>query len=324
MRSRHFRLTAGLFAVGILVCAGFAFGGEPRTASAPVKAAWSAIPLRDVAGQLARLSGMPVIIDRRVDPTTPISFEADGESADAVIAGVAAEAGAESARLRSLVRIGPGSHLDRCVAGEKARIREIARLPAPDRKLLDAAAAWAWPAGSRPRDLVEAAAVESGVTIDGLDGIPHDHFQAFEGASMPLADRLDMVLAHFDLRVAWARDPGGKKPHGRIVPLPDATEPRAAGDTPSRSALPSRGRQVYTLQLAAPLDEALAAVTKQLGLSLAIDSASLEAQGISPREIVRVNVRSATRDELVAALVTPLSLSWRIEQDTLQVWADAP
>lgn len=267
---------------------------------------------------------MPVIIDRRVDPATPISFEADGEPADAVIAAVAAEAGAESARLRSFVRIGPGSHLDRCVAGEQARIREIARLPASDRTRLDAEAAWSWPAGSRPRDLVEAAAVESGVTIDGLDGIPHDHFPSFDGASTPLADRLDMVLAHFDLRVAWARASGGTGPHGRIMPLPDATKPRADGNTPPRPAPPSRGRQVYTLHLAAPLDEALAAVTKQLGLSIAIDSASLEARGISPREIVRVNVRSATRDELVAALVTPLSLSWRIEQGTLRVWADAP
>jgi hypothetical protein len=70
------------------------------------------------------------------------------------------------------------------------------------------------------------------------------------------------------------------------------------------------------------LEEALAAVTRQLGLTLALDAASLSARGIAPREIARADVRSASRKELLDAILVPLGLSWRIEDGTLRVWAE--
>lgn len=324
MQSSHISLGACPLVAIIVAWAGPVAAVDPPAASVPVTAAWTASPLREVAGQLARLAGMPVVLDRRVDPTTPITLQASGEPVDAVAASIATEAGAEAAALRSLVRIGSAPHLARCVAGEQARSRDLTRLTAAQRRLLEAPVAWAWPAGSRPRDLVADAAADQGISLDGLDQVPHDHFPAGDLAPLPLADRIDLVLAHFDLRASWARGTGSGPPRGRIVPLPDAKEVQLPVAKPPRPVAPAVGRQVYTLQLAAPLDEALAAITKQLGLSLSLDTASLEARGISPREIVRANVRSASRDELLDAIVKPLALSWQVERDTLRVWADAP
>ncbi|NBX30946.1 hypothetical protein EBR04_10985, partial [bacterium] len=60
----------------------------------------------------------------------------------------------------------------------------------------------------------------------------------------------------------------------------------------------------------------------QLGLTGRIDRESLAARGILPGEIVRIEVRDVTRDELFDAVVAPLGLRWRIDGDQLTI--DAP
>lgn len=297
--------------------------------SPPVHATWTALPVREVADHLSRLAGKPVVLDRRIDPTTPLTLLFAGDSCDDVLATVAARVGGQAIDLESMVRIVPPATAGRCLSAEQARRREISRLPAPQRIPLTTKAAWEWPPGSTPYDLVAAAAAEAGLAIDGLDRIPHDHFAAADFPTLALADRLDLILAHFDLRVAWSRNPTGSRPQGRIVPLPDAAPSAVATDIPPapppRRRSPPRQtgeRQAYTLRLEAPLEEALAAVTRQLGLRLALDVASLSARGIAPREIARADVRSASRDELLDEILVPLGLSWRIDDGTLRVWAE--
>ena len=110
-----------------------------------------------------------------------------------------------------------------------------------------------------------------------------------------------------------------------VKPLPlDAGVPEAVADAGPRRPPPAtrpRGREVFTLRLEAPLDEALAAIGGRLGLTVRLDEPSLTARGISSREIVRANVRDVSRDELLDAIVKPLGLSWRIDDDTLVVTA---
>ena len=76
-------------------------------------------------------------------------------------------------------------------------------------------------------------------------------------------------------------------------------------------------------------DQAVPAVAKSLGLASSLNEASLAARGIAPGEIVRVDARDLSRDELLDAIVAPLDLEWRIENETLRVFAapaarDAP
>lgn len=306
-----------------------ALGFMPAAAaveSPPVHATWTALPIREVTGQLSHLAGRPVVLDRRIDPTTPLTLVITGESCDDVLATVAARVGGQAIHLESVIRIVPPALAGRCLAGEQARRREISRLTSPQRDSLATKATWQWPPGSTPHDLIASAAAEAGLAIEGLDRIPHDHFPAADIPPLTLADRLDLILAHFDLRVAWSRSPIGPRPQGRIVPLPDAAAAAVATDAPpARRNSPPRqvgGRQVYTLRLEAPLEEALNAVTRQFGLRLSLDTASLSARGIAPREIARAEVRSASRDELLDAILVPLGLSWRIDDGTLRVWAE--
>lgn len=302
----------------------------------PVLATWTRLPLLDWIARVADLAGCPIVLDRRIDPTQPITLTARGESVRDLLEKVAADAGAAVEELGTTVRIVPAAVAGQASRAERDREARLGGLPASSRSKALARQPWRWSTAARPRDLVAAALAEAGLAIAGLETIPHDHFPAAALPALPLADRLDLVLAHFDRRILWKPGPDGIA--GRIVAIDEQISPaadRLAAARPGRHRGPrGEGRpprrpppapqDSFTLRLEAPLDQALTAITRHLGLRLAIDTASLTARGIAPAEIVRVRVKDATRADLFDAVVHPLGLEWTLEADTLRVFATEP
>ena len=290
-------------------------------------ALWTALPLREWSLRAASLAGRPVIVDRRLDPDTLVTRDCRDEPLDAILAAVAATAGGAVEPLRSWIRIAPAAAAGRAASGERERAAEIAALPAAARIPLAARSPWSWADGARPRDLVAGALAEAGLVVTGIDKVPHDHLPAAELPPLALAERIDLVLSHYDLRVSWSADGDGPVA-GSVVPLAAASPP---GEGPDRkppkggqAAQPPRSRTIerYTLRLEAPLDDALRTLAPRLGLEPALDLDSLAARGILPGEIVRATVTDATRDQLLDAIVAPLGLRWRVLDGRLLV--DAP
>lgn len=323
---------ARLLAAALLAVVG---SGHAADRAAPagetVTALWTALPLRDWASRSSTLAGRPVIVDRRLDPDATVTRDCRAEPLDTMLAAVATSVGGSVEPLRSWIRIAPAAAAGRAARGEQDRAAEIAALPAAARAPLAARRAWSWAEGARPRDLVTAAAVEAGLTVTGLPAVPHDHLPAAALPPLSLAERLDLVLAHYDLRVAWSVG-DGTTAAGAVVPLA-AAAPRPAGVAdhapPQPAGRPPRGPQRrttdrYTLTLDAPLDEALRALAPRLGLEVELDRASLAARGILPGEIVRAAVTDATREQLLDAIVSPLGLRWRIDGGRLLVDAPPP
>ncbi len=310
---------------------------------AAVQASWTQVPLGDWAERASRIAGLPVIIDRRLDPAFPITLDCRGEPLHDVLDRVAAMVGGQAEVLASSVRIGPLSVAGLASAAEQARDAELASLPPALRRTAHQRAAWTWPTAARPRDLLATTAREAGLELDGLDAIPHDHLPAATLPMLSLAERLDLVLAHYDRRIAWttrgaevvpldagmtARDnalrpaaasqsePGPKPEHEAQATAQPQRKP-----TPRRGTNPTTTRETFSLRLAAPLDQALAAVATRLSLDLTIDAPSLAASGIAPGEIARVDVREVSRAELLDAIVAPFGLAWSIDAGTLRVFA---
>jgi hypothetical protein len=295
----------------------------------PVSAVWTGLPLRAWAERASAAAGRPVIVDRRLDPDTTVTRTCREEPLGDLLAAVAGATGTAVEPLESWIRLAPVSCAGRAAAGERRRVAEIAALPAAARKPLAARHAWTWADGARPRDLVAGAATAAKIDVAGLELIPHDHLPGADLGPLALCERLDLVLAHYDLRVAWTLSRAAT-PVGRIVPLEaavanvapaadDRIAPRRPPATP-RPAVATR----FTLRLEAPLDEALQQLAPQLGLEPALDRASLAARGIQPGEIVRAAVADASRDQLLDAIVGPLGLRWRIEGRRLVVDAPPP
>jgi len=289
---------------------------------AAVHASWTSLPLAEWTTRATALAGRPVILDRRIDPTRPVTLTARGETLREVLDRVAADAGAAVEELESTIRIVPKHVAGQAARAEAERRLQVAKLPAARQRVLAAAGGWRWPAATRPRDLVADLAATAGLAIEGVDAIPHDHFPAADLPPLALAERLDLVLAHFDRRIAWN---GGA---ARIVPIDAGISPAAlaAADRPApRPSGPARRtvavRDEFTLRLEAPLDQALAAIARQLDLDVDLDVASLAARGIAPGEIVRADVTKASRETLFDAILQPVGLAWRIEGRTLRVFA---
>jgi len=323
-RLRHaVPLRAAVILLGLV-----AAGPAPRAAGVidtPVRASWTRLPLREWADRAAAIAGMPVIVDRRLDHTTPITLDADGEPLAAVLDRVAALAGARVEMLEATIRMVPPEAAGRAAAGEAARQAEFRALPDAERRSLSARQAFTWPAAAEPRQLVERLAAEHGIRLVGLEQIPHDHLPPGNVAPLTVAERIDLLLAHFDLRASW--HPGG----GRVIPAVDRSRPVAIaagrprpGERPQpRDARgqPTIAEERHTLRLEAPLDQAVAAIAHRFSLRPEIDATSLAARGIAPAEIVRVRVADVTRDDLLDAVVAPLGLSWAIDDGVLRVFA---
>ncbi len=314
-----------------LVVAAVLLGVPPALAAdldRPVTAAWTGIGLRDWAARASELAGMPVLVDPHIDPDTSITLDCRDEPLRELLGRAAAAAGGALACLRSTVRIAPPATAAELERAEAAREAALPALPPRQRAALAARQPWNWPAGARPRDLVKDAAAAAGITLEGLADVPHDHLPAAALPPLSLAERLDLVLAGYGLRVAWS--PG----KGQVVPLavglPDGISradsanlrtppPRHGGKKPPRGA--AAAQATFSLEVAAPLEQVLATIAGRLGLELALDHASLRRRGIAAGEIVRARVKDATRDQLLDALLEPLGLSWAIDEGRLRVFA---
>lgn len=285
----------------------------------PVHARWTGLPLADWAERVSQFAGRPVVLDRHIDPERLVTLECDGDALETVLARVARDAGAAVEVLASSIRIVPSAALGRAAAAERARIREVAAAAAELRRKILTREPWHWTAGATPRALIDDAAQAAGIEIADRDRVPHDHLRAASLPALTLGERLDLVLAHYDLRVAWGTRP-------RIVAVEAADAIAVATDSrPRGSTSPRRPRgagvDVFTLRLEAPLDEALAAIATRLGLDLDLDRDSLAARGMQPGEIVRARVTDASREALLDAIVGPLGLRWTITDKRLRVFA---
>ena len=312
---------------------------------APITATWSGIGVREWASRISDTAGRAVLVDRRLDPDTAIRLECHEEPLLDVLERGAAIAGGEVTPLASSIWIVPRGMAAMPLRAEAARVARVASLPPHPRSARIPRMPGQWPAGARPRDLVAAAATKAGITLEGVAVVPHDHLPAMSLPEMSLAEGLDLLLCQFDLRVDWqaaqavAGSSVSRMPTGRIIAIDAGLSPPTenAADTvaPAKPAAakpssrrsqnrpkPVAERHTFSLQVAAPLEELLAAIAKRLGLKLELDRESLTRSGIAPGEIVRVTVKDVSRDELLAAILGPLALQWTINDDTLRVFAD--
>ena len=307
----------------------------PDDRPATVTATWRGVPARSVCRRLTDLTGRPVILDRRLDPDTPITIAAEDTPLVDLLGELAAALGGRCAILPASIRIVPG-HAAARVAADTERTRTLASLPPALRRLAARRAPWAWGDGARPRDLLAEIALRASIDLAGLDDLPHDHLAAADLPALPLAERLDLLLAQFDRRIDWR---GAQNDADRvgltIVPLPSppgddgalvvapAGLPLNTAVKPPRPAVaprpPAPGMATWTLEVAAPLDQLLATVAIRLDLELALDREGLRAKGIAPAEIVRLSVKEVDRATLLDRIVEPLNLEWTIDGHTLRV-----
>lgn len=322
-------LLLGAVAAVLTTATGRAAAPVPEPLAAPVTATWTGLPLRQATDRLAEIGSLAVVLDRRIDPDTLVSIDVAGEPLAAVLDRLAVAAGGVMVPYAGHVRIVPRTRAAALAAADPLRADELRGLSRRVRTTVLATGTSSWPDGAVPRDLVAALATHAGIVIAGLDDIPHDHFPVTRLPSLPLADRVDLLLAHFDQRVEW-KPRAMRASDAAVFPIvPIADVDAAAADTaaarpqpsPLKTAQTHAAQATYTLTVAAPLEELLATLARRFAVRLELDRDALAGRGVAPAEIVRLELKDATRDQLLDAILAPRGLAWRIDGEVLSVSA---
>ncbi len=314
LRSRALVSTLLLLVAGV---------STPTASGQGIVATWRGLAVGELTAALSPLIGRPLVLDARVDPTTPITLVADGLTPEQLLNDLAEQTGAEVVVLRESVRLGPAGRRASLQAAEEQRTEELRSAPGDLRRSLAKREPPTWTAAATPRDLLKETAIAAGTTITGLEQVPHDHLRQTILPEITTAAALDLLLASYDLRSAIT--PEGLK----VVPLDPQAQPRKPPQLPAlasaqRDRMPENASTRFTLEAAAPLDQLLTAIAMQTGLTLQLDTAAFKDAGIDPATIVRVAVKDASLPKLLDAVTTPLGIQWTVTGKVLGVTASSP
>lgn len=181
--------------------------------------AWSGQELREALATLSRSPGIRVamMLDRRVDPQRRLNLAMGNVPFEEALSRIAKAADVALCQVGSVIYFGPPAITHRLRTVAELRKQDIRELPPSEARRFAALKPLAWDDFAEPRELLKAIAAEAGTTIENLDAVPHDLWGAVELPSMPVADRLSIVAAAYDL--TFEIQPGGQTL--RLVPIPE-------------------------------------------------------------------------------------------------------
>jgi hypothetical protein len=91
-----------------------------------------------------------------------------------------------------------------------------------------------------------------------------------------------------------------------------------AGHTAHRISV-AEGRKVYTLRVELPVGQLVNALGKQMGMEIQLDRPAIAAAGISLEKTVQVDVKDASSDELLQAVLKPAGLKYVQHDNTIEI-----
>lgn len=165
----------------------------------PISLEWSAAPLKNAIGDLARTNHVFLFLDRRVDPDKLITLSVKNRPLGQVCDDLAAKAGVGFCRLEALGYFGPSSTCSVLPTVLAMRDDDVARLPAAARAAWSRKTGWGWSDFATPRELAEELAQSAHAKIEAPLALPHDLWAAIELPPLSVTDRLTLVGAGFDL-----------------------------------------------------------------------------------------------------------------------------
>ncbi len=190
---------------------------------------WSNISLRQALAELSVAKRVAIVLDRRIDPGQRIEYSIDNVPLEEGLQGLAARLQIGVTLYGPIVYFGPASTTDYLRTIAALRTEEAKQLPIQARMPWLREKAWKWDDLAKPRELLQAAAKDAGVQIEGLEKVPADLWYRADLPPLTLPLRLTLVLAQFDLTYEPAADGASI----RLVAVPEkpTIEQRYAANT---------------------------------------------------------------------------------------------
>ena len=324
----------------------------------PTGISWVGMPLRRGLVRLASNQQVFIFLDRRINPDRRMNLSVREASLEKCLHEIAGYLDAECCYLNSIVYMGPVETAKKLPTLAAVMRQELEALSPPIHRRLLYRRPWQWDALTTPRDLLHRLSRELRIPIEGIEKIPHDLWPGVELPPMTGVDRLLLITAGFD-KTFQLIDKGSKiqivrmpsrvsltklyrlPSHSNLViqrlrdRFPDARfdvdghrlvvdgswtvhchvrETLFGMGRPLPTQL-ERDRTVYDLKVVATVHDLLKTASQERALELIIDTTAAQ----KVRERVDVEVRRATFNELLRAILDPVKLNFRIDMGKLFV-----
>ncbi len=196
----------------------FATGDDfARRLKAQVQISWSQAPLRPTLERLAQTQGVAVFMDRRLDPQRLLELQLPLAPLSEALQQIAKNQDAAVSWLDPVVYLGPSPTTAKLATLLELNRQQLQQVSGPDRLRWETPAPTAWEFLSQPRQLVAQMAQQRGVTLEGVEQIPHDLWAAQQLPPLDLLQQLTIVLAGFDLCVTLDANGQGASPRFPIA-----------------------------------------------------------------------------------------------------------
>lgn len=187
----------------------------------PLVAAWERTELQTILHGLSQQERVPLIFDRRIDPSRIIEYSATGIPLETVYLRIAELSGAELRRTQHSLYFGPPAAAQRWRTLLTLRSNDwktwVDLAPASMRSARQAVTAVTWPELIEPRAFITDWLTQRDLELTNPDLIPHDLWRAGEWAPMPPAHVLTSWLIQFDL--TFTLEPSTSRV--TLIPIPE-------------------------------------------------------------------------------------------------------
>lgn len=329
-----------------------------KALESPIGLKWAENPIRDALRNLSANQRVAIWLDRRIDPSAKLQFELEDLPLGITLDQLCEKYKIGRSVVGPVIYFGPPATAEKLATLAAVKRQQVGRQSASERARWSRAVAWSVPMLGEPRELIRQLAQEAGATIQNPEAIPHDVWPAIPLPPLTLADRMTLVLAGFDLTFeqsadgatirivsmpasieyeqsyAWrgqnqslAAQLTKKFPEMKIVAVEDKVivtgkyetheliDRMMSGET-VRTAKVVPGGKRYSLRIDNQSAGAVVkTVAKELGKELVYDPALVE----KLRTNISFNVKDVKLEELLAAALTPLELTFEITEASLVI-----
>ncbi|MBA4017985.1 MAG: hypothetical protein C0483_12495 [Pirellula sp.] len=200
-------MSAGLLCCVIAPTTGFAEPPVPaataqdlqRRLAEPVSVGWSGSSLRDALLTRARLSGIAMLVDRRIDPGLTVELALAEQPTFVLLEKVAAAHQLGISFFGPVVVVGPPTAMADLRTVATLRQQETQTFPIELRNALARKSPLAWSDLAEPRAMLLQAAAEARLSVANAELLPHDLWPANALPPLTLLERLTLLTAPFDL-----------------------------------------------------------------------------------------------------------------------------
>ena len=180
-------------------------------------------PLRQVMVTLQQGAGLCVVIDRRIDPSFPLTLNTGVVPTRDLLRQVAAELPCSGLSVnRTFVFIGPKEVSRRlrtlCELNRLTILQSRSHFKPETYAKISTARAFEWAEPESPRELLTALAAQSGLAVVNPEVVPYDLWHAGRLPVMPFAESATLLLIQFDLTFSVDAHRG----QCRVVPVPES------------------------------------------------------------------------------------------------------